>query len=91
MTRSPFVPPLVGAVGVLAALALWEWSATAGPLADSPLPPATAAIGEAVRLLGTPATWTALGDTLTMALVGLVLAIVIGVVLGVAIGTSPLR
>lgn len=90
MTRSPLVPPLVGAAGVVAALALWEWSATAGPLSGSPLPPATAALAEAARLLGTPATWTALGDTLAMALTGLVLAIVCGVVLGVAIGTSPL-
>jgi len=90
MTRSPLLPPLVGAAGVVSALALWEWSATAGPLAASPLPAATAAIGEAVRLLGVPATWIALGDTLTMALVGLVLAIAVGVAIGVAIGTSPL-
>ncbi|MCK8476795.1 ABC transporter permease [Microbacterium aurugineum] len=90
MIRSTLLPPLIGAVGVVSALALWEWSATTGPLAGSPLPAATEAIGEAVRLLGTPATWTAVGDTMTMALTGLLLAIVIGVVLGVAIGTSPL-
>lgn len=90
MRKSPFLPPLIGAVGVIAALALWEWTATAGPLAGSPLPPATAAIGEAARLLADAATWSALGDTLTMALGGLLLAIVVGVGLGVAIGASPL-
>ncbi|QNA92122.1 MULTISPECIES: ABC transporter permease [unclassified Microbacterium] len=90
MTRSTLLPPLIGAAGVVSALALWEWSATTGPLAASPLPAATAALGEAVNLLGTATTWTAIGDTLTMAVIGLVLAVVIGVALGVAIGTSPL-
>ncbi|WP_164233266.1 ABC transporter permease [Microbacterium hydrocarbonoxydans] len=90
MKDSRLLPPLVGAAGVIAALALWEWTATAGPLATSPLPPATAAIGEALRLLGTGAMWTALGDTLTMALGGLLLAIAVGVTIGVAVGTSPL-
>ncbi|WP_101846972.1 ABC transporter permease [Zhihengliuella sp. ISTPL4] len=90
MTRISFLPPAIGAAGVVAALALWEWAATLGPLADSPLPAATAALGEAVRLLGVPTTWVALGDTLTMAVLGLLLAILFGVVLGVAIGTSPL-
>ena len=90
MRNSSLLPSLVGAVGVVAALGLWEWTASSGPLADSPLPPASAAIGESIRLLSVPATWSALGDTLTMALGGLVLAIVVGVALGVAIGTSPL-
>jgi len=90
MRRAALLPLLTGAAGVLAALALWEWTATAGPLAGSPLPPASAAIGEAVRLLGSAQMWTALGDTLTMALSGLVVAILVGVVLGVAVGSSPL-
>lgn len=89
MRNSPLTPPLVGVVGVLAALGLWEWAAR-GPLAGSPLPPATDSIAAAVQLLGTAPTWTALGDTLTMALGGLVLAIIVGVILGVAVGTSPL-
>ncbi|MEJ1090908.1 ABC transporter permease [Microbacterium istanbulense] len=89
MRNSTLLPPLVGAAGVLAALGVWEWAAR-GPLAGSPLPPATTSISEAVHLLTTAQTWTALGDTLTMAIGGLALAIVVGVVLGVAIGTSPL-
>ena len=89
MRNSTLLPPLVGAAGVLAALGVWEWAAR-GPLDGSPLPPATTSIGEAVHLLTTAQTWTALGDTLTMAIGGLALAIVVGVVLGVAIGTSPL-
>jgi ABC-type nitrate/sulfonate/bicarbonate transport system permease component len=80
----------VGAAGVVAALALWQFAAVAGPLADSPLPTATESITALVQLAGTPELWRAVGDTVVMALTGLVLAAAVGVLLGIGIGRSPL-
>lgn len=80
----------VGAVGVVAALGLWQAAATTGPLASSPLPSAVDAISALARLAGTPQMWAATGDTVVMALVGLAIAAVLGVALGIGIGVSPL-
>ncbi|KKI20008.1 MULTISPECIES: ABC transporter permease [unclassified Leucobacter] len=79
-----------GALGVVAALGLWQLAATTGPLADSPLPTATEAIAALLGLLGTPAMWIATWDTVAMALAGLVIAAVAGILLGIGIGVSPL-
>ncbi len=80
----------IGALGVLASLGVWQFAATAPGGAGIALPPASAAIGTALGLLGTPALWQAVGVTLAMALGGLALAVVSGVVFGVGIGASPL-
>lgn len=90
MQRSRWAQYGVGALGALAAVGVWQWAATAGPLAGSPLPAASSAIGEMFRLLGTSEMWQATGDTVAMALGGLVLATVVGVIIGVGIGVSPL-
>ncbi len=79
-----------GAIGVVLALAVWQWLATAGPLAGTPLPTATDSLLRALRLLGDPALWSAVGATLEMAIGGLLLAAVAGIVLGIGIGVSPL-
>lgn len=81
---------LVGVLGAVVALAVWQWLATAGPLAGSPLPPATSAIAAAGGLLGSSAMWSATGVTVLMAIVGLVIGAVLGVAFGIGIGTSPL-
>lgn len=80
----------LGVAGVVVALVVWQWLATVGPLAESPLPTAVDSVVRAVRLLGTVELWSAVGSTLLMALVGLLLAAVVGVLLGVAVGLSPL-
>lgn len=80
----------VGALGVVAAVAMWQVAAAVGPLANSPLPPATDAIGQALALTGTTEMWAATASTVAMALGGLILAAVVGVVLGIGIGVSPL-
>ncbi|GAA1134410.1 hypothetical protein GCM10009651_17910 [Microbacterium natoriense] len=90
MRTSSVAGSLVGALGVVCGLGAWQLAATVGPLSSSPLPTATEAIGEAVSMLGTAQLWEAIGATLAMALLGLVLAVAVGVLLGVAIGTSPL-
>ncbi|UOQ61246.1 ABC transporter permease subunit [Leucobacter rhizosphaerae] len=90
MRSTPLLQSGIGALGVVAALGLWQFAATTGPLADSPLPTAGEALTAVFQLAATPEMWRATGDTLTMALVGLVLAAVIGVLIGVGIGVSPL-
>ncbi|MBN9178668.1 MAG: ABC transporter permease subunit [Microbacterium sp.] len=82
--------PLVGAAGIATAVAAWQYAATAGPLADSPLPTAFDAIGQAGALLVTPDLWSAVASTLGMALGGLLLAATAGVLVGIMIGVSPI-
>jgi ABC-type nitrate/sulfonate/bicarbonate transport system permease component len=83
--------PLVSAGGVLVALALWQFIAT-GPMAGGPLPPVTAVLGQLAGLLAGGAFWSALAETLVIALAGLAASAVAGVVLGVLIGSfGPVR
>lgn len=80
----------IGALGAVVAFGLWQLAATVGPLAASPLPSATDTLAEFFALLASPEMWQATGDTVVMAITGLVLAAVVGVILGIGIGTSPL-
>ena len=80
----------IGALGVAVALGVWQLAATVGPAAGTSLPSATASIGKLVELFGSGEMWRATGDTLVIALTGLILASVVGVVLGIGIGASPL-
>ena len=90
MSNSRLLQYGIGAFGVVAALCLWQFAATIGPLASSPMPTASEAIGALGYLVTTPETWMAMGDTVFMAFVGLVIAAVTGVLLGICIGVSPL-
>ncbi|QIM18929.1 ABC transporter permease subunit [Leucobacter coleopterorum] len=80
----------IGALGVVAAICLWQFVATVGPLSASPLPSASEAFSALAQILATPALWAATGETLYMALLGLVIATLTGVALGAGIGVSPL-
>lgn len=71
------------------ALGLWQLAAM-GPLSSSPLPTATASIGEMLSLLGDSEMWAATAETLYMAVLGLAIATIIGVLLGLFTGLSPL-
>lgn len=90
MRTTPLLQYGIGALGAVAALGLWQFVATVGPLAASPLPTAGEVIAAVAELAATPELWGAVGDTLSMALVGLMLAAVVGVLIGVGIGVSPL-
>lgn len=90
MRESRLLNSGIGALGVVAAIGLWQFAAMAGPLADSPLPSAVDALSAFFGLLGTPEMWLATWDTVYMALLGLVIATASGVLLGVGIGVSPL-
>lgn len=80
----------LGGLGAVVALGLWQYAATVGPAANSPLPSAGEAIGALQALMMTPEMWQATLDTIVMAVVGLALASVLGVALGIGIGVSPL-
>lgn len=80
----------IGALGAVAAIGLWQVAATVGPLANSPLPTAGEAFSALFRLITTAEMWQATGDTIFMALTGLIIAAVAGVLLGIGIGISPL-
>jgi ABC-type nitrate/sulfonate/bicarbonate transport system permease component len=82
---------LVSAGGIAAALALWQFIAT-GPMAGGPLPAVSITFTELAGLLASNEFWTALAETLMVALAGLAAAAVTGVVLGVLIGSfEPFR
>lgn len=81
----------VSAVGILAALAVWQFIAT-GPMAGGPLPTVPATLAELAGLLASGAFWAALSETLAISLAGLGAAAVVGVVIGILIGSfEPVR
>lgn len=90
MSNSRLLRYGIGVLGVVAAIGVWQFAATIGPLADSPLPTAWESFSTLFGLLGSPDMWRATLDTLYMALAGLILATLAGVILGVGIGVSPL-
>ncbi|RGE20004.1 ABC transporter permease [Leucobacter sp. wl10] len=90
MRESRLLDSGIGALGVVAAIGLWQLAATTGPLAESPLPTADEAFGALFRLVATSEMWLATWDTVYMALLGLAIATVAGVLLGIGIGVSPL-
>ena len=88
---SPWSTVVLGAAGVLAFIAIWEFASRAELVNPTFLPPFSAVAvtlgdvvaGEQLR----EEFWTALGNTMLSWSVGLLLALVAGIVLGVAIGS----
>ncbi|MFJ9590749.1 ABC transporter permease [Streptomyces acidicola] len=81
---------LLGLVGIVLWLAVWQWATTAGPLAGTAgLTSASETLGASIRLAGEPDLWDALGQTLVMSLTGLGIALVLGVLLGILMGLVP--
>jgi ABC-type nitrate/sulfonate/bicarbonate transport system permease component len=83
--RGDWAPPIVAA---LLLLALWELVVRAGVIAESSIPPASAAIGELFTQLGEGTLWKAIGNTLQGWAIGLGLAVLLGVPAGILIGSS---
>ena len=73
---------------VAALLVLWELVVEAGIVAETNIPPASAALSELVAQLGDGAFWSAVGATLEGWAAGLGIAIALGVPLGLLIGSS---
>lgn len=91
-TQRRLSTPLLGAVGVLGFIAIWEIAARSGLVSSRYLPPFTevvatlvdVVVGEQYRVQF----WTALGTTMLGWAAGLAIALVAGVVVGVLIGSS---
>ena len=76
----------LAAVAVL--LVLWELVVQGGIVAETNIPPASAALSELVNQLAEGAFWSAVGSTLQGWVIGLGIAIALGVPLGLLIGSS---
>jgi ABC-type nitrate/sulfonate/bicarbonate transport system permease component len=79
------IAPLA-AVAVL--LVLWELVVRVGIVAETNIPPASAALSELLNQFGDGAFWSAVGSTLEGWAAGLGIAIALGVPLGLLIGSS---
>ncbi|MFJ4621174.1 ABC transporter permease [Streptomyces sp. NPDC088812] len=81
------VLPMLQLSAFLAVLVLWAALAAAGLVSATALPGPAAVFGQFPGLLGSPAYWQAVGDTLNGAVTGFAAAAVIGVPLGLVTGT----
>jgi len=88
--RRPSSDALLGLLGVVCALGLWELLTRTGILPRDYVPAATSIIGELVDLLPSGEFWRAVGATLLGAVVGLALASVVGIAVGMAAGSSEI-
>jgi len=85
--RGPLgIPPFV--ITAVVFLLAWQLVASFGPLAESSIPTATDTLVTFAQLLTEGDTYTALWETLLMAVLGFFIAVAISVPLGIAIGLS---
>jgi ABC-type nitrate/sulfonate/bicarbonate transport system permease component len=81
-------PILLGSIGLIALVLLFEVLPRIGVLPNQFFPTSSQIGSALIDQLGQPDFWTALGDTLQGWALGLVIAAVAGVVLGIVIGSS---
>jgi ABC-type nitrate/sulfonate/bicarbonate transport system permease component len=81
-------PILLGSIGLIALVVLFEVLPRIGVLPNQFFPTSSQIGAALIDQLGQPDFWTALGDTLQGWALGLVIAAVAGVVLGIVIGSS---
>ncbi|MEZ2390601.1 ABC transporter permease [bacterium RCC_150] len=81
--------PVLGAMGILVFLLVWEMLPAAGAIDAKYLPPASEVLVAMARDFGLTAFWTAVGETMTAWATGLVAAVAIAGMLGLVIGMSP--
>ncbi len=79
---------LLGAIGTLVFLLIWELIPRSGLVPARYLPPASAVLAEFFTLLGTATLWQAIGETLLGWAIGLAIASVAAIILGMLIGSS---
>lgn len=80
---------VLGLIGVLVFLGLWELMPVLGIVKAKYLPPASEVLMTLVADLGMTAFWVAVGHTMTAWALGLAIAVVAALVLGLVIGMSP--
>ncbi|OOC53799.1 MULTISPECIES: ABC transporter permease [Nocardiopsis] len=81
--------PLLGAVGIVAFLGMWEAVPHLGLVSERFLPPASTVLAALAQRATTPGLWIAVGDTLIGWGLGLAIAFVAAVLLGFAMGALP--
>lgn len=81
--------PLLGAVGIVLFLGLWEVVSRTGVIDLRFLPPASEVIVALIRNAGLTAFWVAVGQTLLAWALGLAIAVTLAVIAGFVIGSSP--
>lgn len=79
---------VVGVVGVLAAIAVWELSIRLELLDASAIPPFSDVVGALVDELGSSRFWTALAMTCESTALGLILSVLVALPIGVALGLN---
>ncbi|GLB69075.1 nitrate ABC transporter permease [Arthrobacter mangrovi] len=77
---------VLGAGAVLAVLAAWEVLARTGAFPPGSIPPASTVLAEFVRQLGVAAFWAAAWNTVSVALLGLLLIVLVASPLALLIG-----
>ncbi|MGC0239449.1 hypothetical protein [Arthrobacter sp. SD76] len=83
-TKAALSAVLGGIVGIVLWLAAWEWATTLGPVAAvSGIPTMSGSINQAMALATDPTFWSAIGETVAMALTGLLIALAVGLLVGV--------
>jgi ABC-type nitrate/sulfonate/bicarbonate transport system permease component len=87
-TRRAPSSPVLGALGILLFLGIWEAVSRTGLVDARFLPPATDVLAALVRNAGLTAFWVAVGDTVMAWAVGLCIAVVLALVAGFVIGSS---
>ena len=80
------IPP--GVISTVIALIVWQVVGSVGPLAGDSFATATEAISALVEFLGQQLFWTALWETLQMAIIGFAISVAIAVPLGLQIGRA---
>lgn len=80
---------VLGLIGVVIFLGIWELLPILGIVKAKYLPPASEVIVALFKDLGLTAFWVAVGDTMLAWGIGLAIAVVLALVLGLVIGMSP--
>lgn len=89
-SRSRGTPkPVLGLIGIIAFLGIWELMPALGVVKAKYLPPASEVLIALAGDLGMTAFWIAVGETMLAWSIGLVIAVAVALVLGLAIGMSP--
>lgn len=87
--RRTWTNRLLGLVGILLFLGIWELLPLLGIVDARFMPPASAAIADLLTKFGDPVFWVAVWDTLVAWFLGMLISVVAAAVLGFVIGSSP--
>lgn len=85
---NPWSTPLLGAIGVVAFMGVWELAPRIGLVNSDYLPPFSVVMVQLVSLLADPVFWEALGDTMLSWLIGVAISLSAGAAIGLIIGSS---